>query len=44
VCDGYPVPGELAALAAAAINAFACMTRRARFVQHDDDLPDDIPF
>jgi hypothetical protein len=43
VCDGYPVPADLPSLGAAAINAFACMTRRVRFVE-DDELDDDIPF
>src|ERR1700730_6817442 len=33
VCDGQPVPPNLAALGAAAINAFACMTERVHIIE-----------
>jgi hypothetical protein len=33
VCDGFPVPSNIAALGACAINAFACMTEQVEFVE-----------
>jgi hypothetical protein len=40
VCDGFPVPGELAALATAAINGFAIFTQRMTFAELQiDDTP-----
>ena len=52
VCDGQPVPANLAALGAVAINAFACMTERVHIVEmqprrltgRSTDPRDAIPF
>lgn len=44
VCDGYPVPGGLPALAGSAINAFALMTERLRVVELQSKEDEDIPF
>jgi hypothetical protein len=39
VCDGFPVPGDLAALAAAAITGFAFLTARFCPVELRDREP-----
>ena len=44
VCDGYPVPGGLAALGASAINAFALMTERLQVVELQSEGDEEIPF
>jgi hypothetical protein len=44
VCDGFPVPADLATLAASAINAFACMTERLCPVEMQMADDEEIPF
>ena len=44
ICDGFPVPADLAALAASAINAFAFMTERLRPVELQITDDEEIPF
>jgi hypothetical protein len=53
VCDGQPVPPNLPALGASAINAFACMTERVHIVEMQPrrstgrcsmDTAEEIPF
>jgi hypothetical protein len=52
MCDGFPIPENLAALGAKAINAFACMTERVEITDPAPHRPtrkplltdDDIPF
>jgi hypothetical protein len=52
VCDGFPIPENLAQLGASAINAYACWTERITLIRSGPTRPtprqpladDDIPF